>query len=74
MNVLNRQRWFPRAMSAMTAIALGDGILEFCLSGAIHQLTLAAVMFLLIAVVSWLQRRSAHRADAPFIAPQSESA
>jgi len=74
MSDLSRQRLFLRVMVWVALLALADGILEFCLSGAVHELALAIVMFLLLATMRWGLGRLARRADMPFIPPQSESA
>lgn len=74
MSDLGRQRLFLRVMVGVALLALADGILEFCLSGAVHELALAIAMFLLLATMRWGLSRLARRAAAPFIPPQSESA
>ena len=53
MSDLSRQRLFLRVMVWVALLALADGILEFCLSGAVHELALAIVMFLLLATMRW---------------------
>ena len=67
-----RQRLFLRLALGLAILTLVDGCLEFALAGAAHQLTLAIVMFLLIAIARWWWRRL-DKAATPFIPPQSES-
>ena len=74
MNDLHRQRLFLRAMTVIASLALAGGIVELCLSGAIHQLALAIVMFSLVALMRWQRRRSERKSGAPFIPPQADSA
>lgn len=74
MSSRNRQRLFMRVMMVIAAVSLADGIIELCVSGAVHQLALAIVMFSLIAFLCWQRRRSERKSGAPFIPPQADSA
>ena len=69
-----RQRLFLRVMMAVASLALAGGMLELCLSGAVHQLALAIVMFALVMIMYRRLRRAEHEAGTSFIPPQSESA
>lgn len=69
MSDLDRQRWFLRVMMALAALALANGILEYFIIGAVHELALAAVMFGLIAWMRVRWRRTAREGAPPFIAP-----
>lgn len=73
MGGLDRQRLFLRAMTGIASLALVGGIVELCLSGAVHQLALAIVMFSLVALMHWQRRRSERKSSAPFIPPQADS-
>ena len=68
-----RQRLFLRVMTGLAALMLADGVIEFCLSGAVHQLTLAIVMSVLIGKIRWWALRQKPEAGRSFIPPQSES-
>jgi len=64
-----RLRLFLRLAAVLAALTLADGVLEYYIIGAVHELALAAAMFSLIAWMRVRWRRKAPEGAPPFIAP-----
>ena len=66
-----RQRLFLQVMSGIAVLVLADGILEFCLSGAVHQQKHREEKNLLIGTIRRWTLRRLRKAGAPFIPPSA---